>query len=304
MKYTHLGAFLAIVAPPRHGGELVRVTEPGATPDDLIDLLLELDAMTNRIAAVRAKVVEAARLTTAEDSAKASPGARSIARRAFTSEIATALTISERAAENLIGVSTMLTSDLPGTLLGLSSGTISYRHAEIMVDHAAGLDRASIAELEQTVLPRASSTTPPRFSSFVRKAREALAPESIDERHRAAVDQRAVVVDEGRDGMAWLSVNLPAPTAYAIYDRLTTAALDSRHRRIASNHATAARRHPCEGASRYRPRSRGCRPRARRVGRVCALVSRHSSHRDRHRPGPDAPRAERRTGDPRWLRAD
>jgi hypothetical protein len=190
---------------------------------DLIDLVVWFDRCMNRLAGARSVAVDLARRQS--ENALDAQSDPMMARRAFTAEIAAALRISERAAENLIGVSTALGASLPATQQALGSGDISYRHAQIMVDHSAGLSADEIAQLERRVIETATVTSAPRFDSFVRRTRERLSPESIEARHVAAVDRRTVVLDEARDGMAWISAHLPAPQAHAIFDRLTSAGL-------------------------------------------------------------------------------
>ena len=192
---------------------------------DMLDTLVWVDATANRLAAMKATAVNTLRLQNEALSEGNTPTARMIERRAFIAEIATALTISERAAESLVGTSAMLATDLPGTRAALEAGEISWRHAQIMVDHAAGLETSTIADLEARVLPSASKSTPPRFNSVVRKTRERLDPESTEKRHEVAIGERQVLLDDGRDGMVWLSANLSAPQAQAVFDRLTKAAL-------------------------------------------------------------------------------
>jgi hypothetical protein len=198
-------------------------TDVDQTGADLIDMVAWFDQCMNQLAGARCQAIDLARRQSEQQVGAASdPG---MARRAFTAEIAAALHISERAAENLIGVSKVIGESLPKTQQALNDGSISFRHAQIMVDHAAGLEPDAVAQLERLVLDKATTSSPPRFDSFVRRTRERLNPETIEQRHVAAVEQRTVVVDEARDGMAWLSALLPAPQAHAIFDRLTSAGL-------------------------------------------------------------------------------
>jgi len=220
---------------------------------DLIDVVIWMERSINRLTALRASAIELARRQALGPSTAASPtdgsstdasstgasstgaspddgppaggspGTDTMRQRAFVAEIAAALTVSERAAENLIGTARVLTEQLPGTLRALAEGRIGYRHAQIMVDHAAGLDDEDAVALEEAVLPEAGGSAPPRFDRQVRAARERLNPDTIEERHRRAADERDVRLDPGRDGMAWLTAHLPAAQAVAIFDRLTTA---------------------------------------------------------------------------------
>ncbi|MDQ1529057.1 MAG: hypothetical protein QOH77_847 [Actinomycetota bacterium] len=225
MKTGQLTALVAVVSGVPSRAVLAPID---STADELLDTLVWVDGVQSRAAAAKIVLVEQLRQRLAHGASD--PTSRSLDERAFTAEIAAALTLSERAAENLIGVSRALVQSLPATLTALASGEISYRHAQIMVEQTVGLDADSLATLEAKVLPAASTSTPPRFASTVRKQRERLNPESIEERHVVALDERTVVIDEDRDGMVWVSARTSAANGLAIHDRLTTAALAMRKR--------------------------------------------------------------------------
>ena len=201
-------------------------------PFDVIDVVAMLDNAMNRLAGLRAEAIEIGRRQSVDGVslpggplADRSLADRSLAARSYEAEIACALHISERAAQNLIGMGAALAGQLPSTLAALSNGDISYRHAQIMVDQTAGLDAEATAELESVVLERAKTSSPPRFTALVRKARERRHPGSIQARHVLALADRTVTLDPDRDGMSWLSALLPSAQAAAIFDKLTTAGL-------------------------------------------------------------------------------
>lgn len=196
-------------------------------PFDVIDVVSMLDNAMNRLAGLRAEAIEIGRRQSvvSESLSDRSLADRSLAARSYEAEIACALRISERAAQNLIGVGSALASRLPSTLAALSNGEISYRHAQIMVDQVVGLDAEATAELESAVLGRAKTSSPPRFTTLVRKARERRHPGSIQKRHELAVADRTVTLDPYREGMSWLSALLPSAQAAAIFDKLTTGGL-------------------------------------------------------------------------------
>jgi hypothetical protein len=225
MKTGQLTALVAVVSSVPSQAVLAPID---STADELLDTLGWVDRVQSRAAAAKIVLIEQLRQRLAHGASD--PTSRSLDERAFTAEIAAALTLSERAAESLIGVSRALVQSLPATLAALASGEISYRHAQIMVEQTVGLDAASVAALEAKVLPAASTSTAPRFASTVRKQRERLNPESIEERHVVALDERTVVIDEDRDGMVWVSARTSAANGLAIHDRLTTAALAMRKR--------------------------------------------------------------------------
>jgi hypothetical protein len=150
---------------------------------------------------------------------------KDIARRILVSELACLLRLPDRTMETLIGVSTNLIHTLPATFAVLQAGNISYRHAAVLVDQTAGLSDENTAELERTVLGSAGQLTVSQFTQKTRKARERLDPESIPARHERSVADRALFYEPAADGMAWLSIFLPAAQAAAIYTRVTNAAM-------------------------------------------------------------------------------
>jgi hypothetical protein len=190
---------------------------------DFLDVAVDLGQTMNKIAALQLRAIDRARRDAeARDKAK-TPSSRNLAARSFRAEVATALGIAERSAENLIGNASVLIECLPRTLDLLESGAISYRHAVAVVDEASGLDDADRITLESEVLSRATGLTPPQFRRLVRNARERLHPESIEARQVAARSDRGVGLEDERDGMATVWLHTNAAHAHAIFNRLTKA---------------------------------------------------------------------------------
>jgi hypothetical protein len=65
---------------------------------------------------------------------------------------------------------------------------------------------------------------PSRFRVKVRSWHERHHPESLEKRHTKSVADRRMECTPDRDGMAWLSLYLPADTANAIWNRTTALA--------------------------------------------------------------------------------
>lgn len=148
-----------------------------------------------------------------------------ITRRELISSVARALHVPERTSEHLIETSRALMHQLRATHAALSTGLISYRKAESIVDHALSIPSESTAEFESLVLDVAPALTNAQLDRRAGRIRERVHPDSIVKRHTAAVDRRCVELTPGRDGMAWLSAHLPAATATAAYNRVTDLAL-------------------------------------------------------------------------------
>lgn len=152
-----------------------------------------------------------------------------LARRAFTADVATTLHVSERQADHLVETARTLTSSGSATLTELCHGRIGARNATAMADVLADLpDSQARAAVQAEALPRAATATPAQFRAHLRRARDRAHPEPFTLRHARAAAKRGVFVDPAADGMAWLSAYLPATTAHAAHDRLTTAARTAR----------------------------------------------------------------------------
>jgi hypothetical protein len=143
-----------------------------------------------------------------------------VARRSLVSELAAALRLAERTAENLIEESRSLLRQRPRTMAALSEGDISHRHAQVIVDHANSLPEEARRSFEKTALPFAEKLTVSRFDRKARVLRERTHPESIELRHNISRDKRELSLQPGLDGMSWLTAHLPSATAEAIYNRV------------------------------------------------------------------------------------
>ncbi|WP_286307871.1 HNH endonuclease signature motif containing protein [Agromyces mangrovi Wang et al. 2018] len=204
------------------------------TPDRALDRLVAIEAEIAALQAERAEVLadlaadadERAAVTAAAADRAPRPEhrVRELERRSLVAEVACALRLPERSAERLIDEGESLTLDLSATLESLRSGTISYRHAQRMIDHALSLPARTRPEFESVALPLAARLTPARFDARARRLRERMHPDSIAERTRRAIDDRTVSLEPARDGMAWLHALLPAAPAAEAFARVRAAA--------------------------------------------------------------------------------
>ena len=202
------------------------------TMSELIDDVAEADRAIGRAAATRAALIDQAR-SWSEATASLMPpdtslvrrwDADAVARRTLVSELAAALRLPERTTENLIEESRSLLRELPATMAALTDGGISYRHAQVMIEHAKSLPEQARRRFEDAALPFAEKLTASRFDHKARVLRERAHPESIEERHRTCHEKRELSLQPGRDGMSWLTAYLPAASAQAIYNRVTDVA--------------------------------------------------------------------------------
>ncbi|MEJ1194541.1 DUF222 domain-containing protein [Pseudarthrobacter sp. CCNWLW207] len=193
---------------------------------------VRVDAM---VAAFRVRLAAAyAGKAAALDGPVRSPGEHAAQEMGVVSEVACALTVSERSASALLAQAHELTTALPLTLAALQSGDLSWQHARVMVDETTGLDAAGAAALEARFLGPdvpdrarecpAGELVPSRFRHKARTWRERHHPVSIEKRHaRSVLDRRLEYVPD-RDGMAWLSAYLPADRAAGIWNGITATA--------------------------------------------------------------------------------
>jgi len=202
---------------------------------DRLDSIIENERAMSALAARRIRLLDELRrysetevVASLGGSDAAGPGgelhgwqAATVARRELVFELAAALRIPERTIEGMLDEAQALTTSLPATVVALTDGDISYRHAAAMLDQARSLPVEAWSAFEEALLPDARELTVSKFTRKARRRRERLHPVSIGERHAAAVTERRVWVRLLEDGMADLTARLSAEAALAAYDRLT-----------------------------------------------------------------------------------
>jgi hypothetical protein len=158
---------------------------------------------------------------------------RSFQEMSMVEEIAGVLTISSAAAAAFITQSRQICA-LPPAMAALSFGAMSWTHARIIADETEGLAPAAAAALVTHFFdPKAphpareaapGELVPSRFRRKVRAWRERHHPETLEKRHAKCAADRRMEYAPDRDGMAWVSLYLPADTACAIWNRSTALA--------------------------------------------------------------------------------
>ncbi|MDQ0120330.1 hypothetical protein J2T22_003529 [Pseudarthrobacter defluvii] len=148
-------------------------------------------------------------------------------------EFAGVLTISSAAAGALVEHSRRICS-LPLVFDALSAGDMSWQHARIVADETEGVTTegalALVAHFFDPAAPQPArgaapgELVPSRFRAKVRGWRERHHPDSIEKRHAKGVADRRMEYTPDKDGMAWISLYLPADTACAIWNRTTATA--------------------------------------------------------------------------------
>ncbi|WP_309713678.1 DUF222 domain-containing protein [Pseudolysinimonas sp.] len=194
-------------------GDFALVDERMRADAGVIEAIVAADRMIASMTAAKLELIEFAHTT------QIGPTPHALAEREFRAELATALRISERGAENLIGEAEILARYLPATRAALADGRITPRQASILVDELGGLDDHERDEIERHMLDAADQSVA-SFQRAVRRLRETRDADQAVDRHRRAREGRQVTCQPARDGMAWLVAHLPAAEALAIDSRL------------------------------------------------------------------------------------
>jgi hypothetical protein len=198
-----------------------------------------IDDITRRQASLEAdKMVAVARLSRrargrtlgldADESALCGFARTEEEKRLLVAEVGTTLRVPECTVGSMVTDAETLVTSLPLTLAALQAGEITGRHAHVMVAQCSTIPVEAHAEFEAALLPAASRLTVAQFTQRARIYRERVHPETPRKRHVEALDRRGVWVDPAADGMAQLSVLLPAAEAIAIDDKLDQIARSQR----------------------------------------------------------------------------
>lgn len=139
-------------------------------------------------------------------------------------ECAAILRVPQMTAQRLMDEAGSLCGPHTATLTALEDGTLSYPHAQVLLDQCANVPASDLPELEAELLGAADGQTRAQFSAKARRLRERKYPQSIPARHQSAFEKRKVALDPAEDGMSWLSALLPAFEAQQIYTALSSSA--------------------------------------------------------------------------------
>jgi hypothetical protein len=131
-------------------------------------------------------------------------------------EVASALTISRRAADVQVGLALEL-QRLPGTVAALRTGRIDLAKARAICDSTCVVDDEQARAVEDAVLPKASEQTPPRLREALTRAVAEVDPEAAEKRHKKAVKDRKVEFWPLHDGIAELRAIGPADDVTALF---------------------------------------------------------------------------------------
>lgn len=180
---------------------------------------------TGREAAVTAALVErVAGWPGVDPPALCAKSSRAITpERMAASELGPALALSPRGAQTRVEFAVALRR-LPATRAALSSGTIDWAKAKMLVEQTATLGDQAAAAVEAKVLARAGGRTYSELRQSVRRAVLAADPAASEDRRQQAIADRRVERCPLRDGMAALTWTASAERIEAFYVWLTAQA--------------------------------------------------------------------------------
>ena len=192
----------------------------------LLPKLIEVHAARARLDAEEARLLAEAQSIAAdwtEESENGRIGSDSgFPYRSIAAEIGAARRVSDRTVQRQMCEAATLVSDYQGTLEALDAGMISSAHARAIVSAGAIIDTPEMrAEFEQDVLQIARVESATRLTPLAKRRAEWYAETTFDQRHRRALEDRAVWVADLEDGVAELRAILPAVVAHGIHDRLS-----------------------------------------------------------------------------------
>ena len=195
----------------------------GLHAPDTLEHILEIDAVMAGFAAQRAVSVH--RLWREAIGRPRGPRAtREIVDRSVRLELATALRITENAAGMLLARSRALVESYPGLLDALAAGRVTERHADVFVDAMDEVDPEVRGRIAERALELAQAEPLGAFRRSLRRLIDTARSVSLADRHEEALRGRRVVREPAQDGMAWLSLYIPAVEAQAVLDRATAMA--------------------------------------------------------------------------------
>jgi hypothetical protein len=147
--------------------------------------------------------------------------ASSEAEDAASAEIRTALVLTRRAADVMLGVCYLLRVRLPGVWRALDEGRIDLHRARVIADQTGHLDEELARRVADVILELAPGLTTGQLRARLQRLVISIDPASAKDRYEQGMAERRVVCDPNDDGTANLSgYSLPAGEANAALRRI------------------------------------------------------------------------------------
>lgn len=192
-------------------------------------LVVDVQAARAAVAAAQAHEVDvlarAAALVekrTRERRASGRAFANDLPLREVSAELGAAMRVGDRTVQRRINDAWMLVDRFTATLSSLRAGRIDRAHAAIIAEEGVIIHDDDVrAEYEALVIAVAEVESAGRLREIAHAIAARLDPEAAAEQRAAAAKERGARVHDLTDGLARLIVDLPAPLAHAILDRVT-----------------------------------------------------------------------------------
>ncbi|RBY84366.1 HNH endonuclease signature motif containing protein [Blastococcus sp. TF02A-26] len=140
----------------------------------------------------------------------------------FPAELAVVLNCGRGTASNLIGRALVWRAKLPGTLALLGSGALDEARAKVLAEVVEQAEPGVARRVEAQLLEQATELSVGKLRTRAQALLVAVDPGGVDERRARAQKTADVrIYPSTREGMATVTVDLPADEAAAVHDALT-----------------------------------------------------------------------------------
>ncbi len=182
----------------------------------------DVAAAQAREAAVLARAVALVEQRTDERRAQGLKIANDLPLREVSAELGAAMRVGDRTVQRRINDAYLLVTRFPTAFASWQAGRIERAHAAIIAEEGIIVrDDALRLEYESLVVQVAEVESAGRLREIARAIAAQLDPESAAEHRAAATKERGARVYDLTDGLGRLLVDMPAPLAHAILDRIT-----------------------------------------------------------------------------------
>ncbi|MER1996824.1 MAG: DUF222 domain-containing protein [Arthrobacter sp.] len=214
---------------PGFRGRLELAQADSISAADAVPVLKQLAALVSWAQAQQALVIHRIETELRRDiEENFGPVEGSVALSAAAADVGSALHLPHMSALALVSESGMLCTVNRSTHARLSRGSISYRHAQRIMDETQSVPPHAAPEFEEELIQLAEGRTCAQFVVQARRLRESRWPETITVRHRRALEERRVSLDPKPDGMMELCALVAAEKGQAIFNSLTASARAAR----------------------------------------------------------------------------
>ncbi|WP_195907799.1 HNH endonuclease signature motif containing protein [Microbacterium gorillae] len=220
------------------GGEFGRGSDErlGAIVGDARDIDRQIACLQARRASVLDAAFDLAEFRAEQASARSQEHELII--RDVSAELGAALRVSDRYVQGELADAAMLVHRFPFTHAALEAGRITLAHARVILRAGGPIeDDVRRADFDELAVGIAEQHSPGRLRARIAMPAERARTSSIDDRHRAARDERCVFTRDIEDGMCEVTAIVPSVLAHAIKDRLNRFARHITRRRTDAEEA-------------------------------------------------------------------